>query len=189
MAHPDRPYMLRTPEKISYESLKQTITNIQNQKIKAIACAAYASGARVSELIRITNEDIWVESINNVEYLHIKSIILKKHKYKKGQLLKGIRPDDYRISVARMDEKWLVLPIMVWATKHKGILFPYHRATIYRWLMKTTGYNPHGFRKLRATHLAKIYKFTDQQLVKFFGWADSRPASIYSRLNKEDVAY
>ena len=54
-------------------------------------------------------------------------------------------------------------------------------------IIKEVGLTPHILRHIRLTHLAQDYDFTDQQLVKFTGWHDSRQASNYVRMNVGDL--
>ena len=49
------------------------------------------------------------------------------------------------------------------------------------------GFNPHFFRKLRLTHLVKYHNFSDQKLVEFSGWTDSKPAKHYIKINWKDL--
>jgi hypothetical protein len=124
--------------------------------------------------------DIWIEDSANAEYVVFHCPVFKK---RFGKI-------HSREVVARLDESWFVDPILAWKqNKEDRVLFPHHRATAYRWLVKETGFNPHFFRKLRATHLATKHSFTDQQLVRFFEWSNSVPAAIYTKLNMEDIKY
>lgn len=173
-------HLLMDPENFSYETIKTEIENIADSTTKAIVCFLYASGGRVSEANQVEKKDLTTQTIKGKEYLIIRIITLKKRKQKYV----------YRQVPVPLKEKWLVEPILSYTrARDDGILFPLHRATIYKLCIKATGFNPHGFRKLRATHLSQMNRFTDQQLVRFFGWSDSRPASIYSKLNLEDIVY
>ena len=177
-----KPFILRNPETISYEELQHKITIIPNKKTKALCCLLYASGCRVSEALQIKRQDLYFRTIKDKEYLVIRAPILKKGKSVSLP---------FRQALVSMEEEWLVVPILEHADPltEDALLFPIDRSTAYRYVMRFVGFNPHGFRKLRATHLAVKYKFTDQQLVRFFGWSNSMPASIYTKLNVEDIAY
>lgn len=177
-----KPYMLRDPETISYEQIKETISNIPNKNVKALCCLLYASGSRISEALQIQRKNLFFQTINGKDYLMIRAPILKKGKSVKLP---------FRQAVVSMEEEWLVEPILSHAEPllEDDFLFPVSRSGAYRYVRKFVGFNPHGFRKLRATHLVVKYKFTDQQLVRFFGWANSIPASVYTKLNVEDIAY
>jgi integrase len=187
--------MLRNPERISYESLKERITNITNLYDKALACLAYTSGSRASELNQIKRQDLVKETIDNIEYLSITVKVLKKKKtklYSPDGTFTLIAPQPFfRRALVRMDEEWFTRPILEFA-EHKQIdevLFPIHRATIYKKLTSALAINPHGFRKLRATHLVQKYNYSGHQLQKFFGWSSSQPSDYYVRLNVSDLKY
>lgn len=168
--------MLKDPQNYPYETIRDLISQLQESD-KGLAALAYGTGARVSELNKIKAKDIQTTA----EYLRVNCPVLKK------------RTDlpVSRIAVIRLDETWLVDPIraLVSGKDPEAILFPYHRITLYKQLIKAVGINPHGFRKLRATHLATKYKFTGQQLTHFFNWTRSDMADEYVKLNTEDIEY
>ena len=55
-------------------------------------------------------------------------------------------------------------------------------------IISKSGWHAHFLRKLRLTHLAKYYNFSDQKLKLFAGWSDSRPSKAYIKLSWEDLA-
>jgi len=175
--------MLTDPENYSYEYTKNLITNIQDIEVKKWACLLYGSGARVSESIKIEKKDITNQTKSDgKDYLIIRCPVLKKHDGKKH----------FRQAPIRMDESWLIKPILSLqslAKNEDSPLIQVHRATIYRKLIKHIGINPHGFRALRATHLATKFGFNEVKLVKFFAWEDFRPAGAYAKANLEDIMY
>ena len=195
--------MFRNPERISYQELKEKIQKIQNQQDKQITCLAYATGSRVSELNQITKDGLYYTQINNNKYLVITAPTLKKRKIKiwddQGphyDLTKNKRyrkeppPKRERHAPVRIDEDWLIQPILQLAqntTSNK--LVPLDRTTIWRRLKKSTGINPHGFRKLRATHLVTQFNFTAHQLKQFFDWSTVAPSDFYVKLSLQDIAY
>ena len=65
-------------------------------------------------------------------------------------------------------------------------LFPF-TARRAEQIISKLGFNPHFFRKLRLTHLVKYHNFSDQKLVEFAGWTDSRPAKHYIRIGWKDL--
>lgn len=169
--------MLRNPEQISYTDLRTKIEAIRDIPTKQLACLAYATGARVSELNQIHTDDIFFWK--NESHLAIRCKVLKKHK-------EGIT----RLAFVHKDEQWLIKPIL--ERKEyiiNGIMFKYSRSQIYRILRKTTGFNPHAFRKLRATHLVVERKFNVYQLLKFFDWARLDTTAEYVKLNLDEIAY
>jgi integrase len=168
--------MLNDPQNYSYETIRDLISQLKESD-KNLACLAYGSGARVSELNKLRKKDI--QPLN--EYLRITCPVLKKKDNK----------EHVRIAVIRLDETWLIDPILS-MLKDKApddILIPLHRVTIYKKLIAAIGINPHGFRKLRATHLVVKFKLNGQQLKKFFDWSRSDMADQYVKLNTEDIQY
>jgi len=168
--------MLKDPQNYPYETIRTLISNL-NESDKGIAALAYGTGARASELNQITQKCI----TTTADHLRITCPVLKK----RG----GAQVS--RIAVIRLDEQWLVDPIraLMAGKSADDRLVPYHRITIYKKLVAAMGINPHGFRKLRATHLAVKFKFTGQQLTHFFGWSRSDMADAYIKMNTEDIEY
>jgi len=177
--------MLTDPENYSYEYTKELIEGIDDVETQRWACLLYGTGCRVSESKLIEVKDITKQTKSDGNtYLVVRCPVLKKHD---GKL-------HFRQAPIRMDETWLVKPIlalkklMVVDGPHSPLVVV-HRATIFRKLIKELGINPHGFRKLRATHLATKFNFNEVKLVKFFNWADFRPAGAYAKANLEDIMY
>jgi len=167
--------MLKHPEDYSYEYVKRVISNIPDLQTKALSCVAYLTGARVSELNQITKDHIFLEG----NYLKIRCVVLKKRNNIPTRKVGG-----------RLDEEWLVNPILKYVEQcPTEVLFPYHRATLFTKLKTATGINPHGFRKLRATHLRREHGFDSYQLKKFFNWSSVGPSESYVGLDDNDILY
>lgn len=189
--------MLKHPENISYEQTKEAISNLIEED-KALAALAYATGARVSELILIKKSNIRYVPEQS-KYLEIYCPVLKKNRCPKdpAKALKWKKKTFERKALVRLDETWLVTPILNKANSllnPDDILFPFHRATIFRKLKSSVKIgdefiNPHGFRHLRATHLRKNFGFDAYQLQKFFGWATIEPSSFYVGLDTKEIEY
>lgn len=166
------------PTHYPYHKLQSIITNLPEEE-QQIAALAYGTGSRVSELNQITPEDITQDQ----QYLYISCKVLKKRTY--------TDKNRKRLALIRLDESWLIIPIkqLVNQTKPFSPLVPFHRATIFRKLKKSTGINPHAFRAIRATHLASKFRFTAHQLKQFFCWSSVAPSDFYVSLNVEDIKY
>ena len=172
--------MLKHPEKFSYEDVKQKISQIADPLDHSLAAFTYATGARVSEINQVTKGDIIKEDTGT--YLYIHCPVLKKKNQRKAT----------RKALVRMDETWLVTPIMDRVNSFKkddAVLFDYNRMFIYRHLVASTGWNPHGFRKLRATHLRKYFGFDAYKLKEFFEWASIEPSAYYVKLDPKEIMY
>ena len=177
--------MLTDPENYSYDYTKQLINDIEDEETRQIACLLYGTGARVSESREILVKDIInQDKEDGNSYLVIRCPVFKKHD----------NQSHFRQAPIRMDEDWLIKPIIklrdeVAVNGNLTPLVTWHRVTIFRKLVKALNINPHGFRKLRATHLATKFKFNETKLVAFFDWTDGRPAYVYAKANLEDIMY
>jgi integrase/recombinase XerD len=172
--------MIKEPQNYPYELLQLTITNLPKTE-QQIAALAYGTGSRASELNQIKKSDITFDD----KYMRITCKVLKKRK--------GI---ESRVALIRLDEEWLVNPIkeLILDKQDDEILLPFHRATIWKKLvssliLKGDKVNPHGLRKIRATHLATRFGFDGQKLKHFFNWSRSDMADNYVKLNVDDLRY
>lgn len=171
--------MIKEPQNYSYQEIKEAINNLET-KTKRIACLGYGSGARVSELNKIKKGNISIKE----EYMEIVCPVLKKRD--------GLGS---RKALIRLDETWLINPIKeLMEGKHDlDILLPYSRNYIWRLVRKIVvkgeKFNPHAFRKLRATHLATEFGYDGQKLKHFFDWSRSDMADNYVKLNVSDLRY
>lgn len=172
--------MIKEPQKYSYELTQLTISQLPKIE-QQIAAIAYATGSRASELNQITKGDISFDD----KYMKINCKVLKKRK--------GI---ESRIALVRLDEEWLINPIkeLLINKQDSDKLLPLHRATIWKKLvssliLKGDKVNPHGLRKIRATHLVTRFGFDGQRLKHFFNWSRSDMADSYVKLNDEDLRY
>lgn len=171
--------MLKHPETISYDKVKETITNITTPVDQSLAALAYATGSRVSELNKIKVKDIYKEEKGQHYFIYCP--VLKKRS-------KTIQE---RKAIVRVDETWLMTPILNRANslKENDVLFDFNRMYIWRHLVASTGWNPHGFRKLRATHLRRVFGFDAYQLQQFFDWKTIEPSSYYVKLDPKEIMY
>jgi len=175
--------MLTKPQRYPYKLIKHLIQKAPGEA-QQIGALAYATGARVSELNQITAGDF----IEKKQYLEITCPVLKKRKKRiKNKMVKVI-PD--RIALVRLDEDWLITALRkMYVGKEPDIkVVPYYRMKIWRILNEEYGINPHGFRKIRATHLVQ-FGFSAHQLKHFFGWSSVAPSDYYVKLNTEDLNY
>lgn len=179
--------MLKEPQKISYDQLKQAIEQIPVLETRALASFAYATGARISELLLLQSKDVYFGSDEKEDYLFVSCPVLKK-RTKEGQELPRRHPP------VRLDEEWLVHPMVSWSNMCEGSLFNMSRFTALRHLQKAVvingePINSHGFRKLRATHLRRYQGFDSYQLQHFFDWASIQPSEHYVKLDGKDILY
>jgi len=65
-------------------------------------------------------------------------------------------------------------------------LFPFQNRNA-EIIISAVGWNPHFIRKVRLTHLVRLYNFSDQELRIYAGWTDTRPSKYYVKLKWEDL--
>lgn len=140
----------------------------------------YSKKTLGEEATGIKKSDIYIESHNGRQTLIFRIRNLKNRNREHKTKLIPLPLDDplnkriYRVILAYIQN----CP--------EELLFNISKRRVEQILAKE-GINPHFLRKLRLTHLAKYYNFTDQQLQIFAGWTDSRPSKHYIRLRWQDL--
>jgi integrase len=172
---------LKHPEVYSYSEIKDKITGQIVVEYKAFFALMYATGGRVSEVLSIEAGHIQlVKDGKDRDILRVYSSTLKKREDSQSK--------SRFVAINVADEQWLTDIIYSYSSNIvTGLLFTQHRATIWRWAYKVLGFNPHGLRKVRATHLATVFDFDGQQLKRFFNWSSSNMADYYVGLKLEDI--
>lgn len=179
--------MLKRPENITYQEVKFMIKSMPTEKLKVMLCLLYATGCRVSELLSLDKDNIKrIKDNKGRDILRIYSPVLKK------------RETAERFIPIHFDsEPFLAYPIYDYVEKEKKKkprflalptnLFEYDRTTIWRWCTRYTTINPHGFRKIRATHLVTLFGYDSYRLKKFFNWSSLDSSAPYVGLKIEDI--
>jgi len=54
-------------------------------------------------------------------------------------------------------------------------------------IINTIEWNPHFIRKVRLTHLVRIFNLNEQELRIYAGWTDTRPSKHYVKLKWADL--
>lgn len=177
---------LKHPERYSYEDIRRLIEGITTLKSQALICVLYGLGVRISECNTIKAADI-ERTILEVQGIEETKAIEVLRTYTKT--LKNRTEHERFLFIVPKKEPWLVAPIEKYALSctPTEIMFPQSRMALHKLVVKETGINPHGFRKIRGYHLVTKFNWTDQQLVKFMGWTDSRPAKYYIKLRGRDI--
>ncbi len=183
---------------ISKDELYNEVSSIPNERDRALITMLYLVGARISEMVNsVRRSDITKAELDGNIYWVVRIRTLKKY-----DILEKVRVDEehkkfvtqlreeYRngpISIER-DKRFLEL-VIEWINllKPDEFLFPISRQFAWE-IVKRYGMMPHYLRHLRLTHLVTEQGFTDQDLVQFTGWSDSKPARIYSHLRWQDIA-
>lgn len=176
---------------ISYGDFYNLCKEIENPRDRALMVITYLTAGRCSEIVRHNVKDsakyfkaVDIEKVNvpekgkEVIRFYIRNKKNKREKYK-------------HIPVDIMQERAMLgLFLEYWQfmaqQDRKAPFFDISRARAYQ-IIRKYGFNPHFLRHIRLTHKASMSKYTDQQLVKYAGWTDSRPAKHYIKLDWKDL--
>ena len=164
-------------------SKPQIINIIRREKLprnRALIAMLYLTGARISEVLQVKRGDIWAEEVFGKKFIVIKMRTLKKRD----------RTEHRNIPISVETDRDVLKYLIRWANENKSpeaLLFTIGRQWAWR-IMNKHGLFNHYWRHCRNTHLVTKRGFTDQELVKFNGWASANSASIYTHLNWKDIA-
>ena len=183
---------------LSMDSFYEKVSAIPGDKERALIVMLYLTGARISEIVR----ELRKSDIHRVEGSIGKFLVIRIRVLKKYDIVEKIKIDeDHKKFITKGRIEYRNVPINIekdrrfiqlarsWI-KGKGkndILFQFNRQFAWR-IVRRYGFMPHYLRHLRLTHLVSERGFTDQDLVQFTGWADSKPAKIYTHLRWQDIA-
>lgn len=157
--------------------------SIQNIQDKAFISFLYLTGARIGEVVRRFNVGNILIQKEQGQIIYIFRIYIeKKRTSSQGYRNVPIPYESYKEYIEAIKDYILVARI-----KDDMTLFPFSRVTGWKKCENWLGFNPHWLRHTRITHLVQEYGFTDQQLVAWTGWKDSRPASTYTHLNWKNL--
>lgn len=157
------------------DEVRFRVLSLQHARTRYITAFLYLTGCRVGECVQ-ANDGLPVIKREKVAGFDCLVFVLRNEK--------NLREKKKQIPVKFLDEPKLCK--FVWKNKNMLMVFPGKRR-IEQILDNELGWNPHYFRHLRLSHLVTARNFTDQQLKKWAGWTDSRPASMYSHLRIEDL--
>jgi len=172
--------VITRPENITYQDIKDLIKALPTHELRAMFCLLYATGCRVSELKTIEAQNIRrITDNKGRDIVRIYSKVLKKR-----------RAADRFIPIHIKSESFLAWPIINYAKDKEGPLFTQTRSTIWRWCLKYSSVrkiNPHGLRKIRASHLVTVFGHNAYHLKKFFNWSNLNSSAPYVGLKIEDI--
>lgn len=147
---------------------------------RRIAQALYYTGCRAGELIQIKQDDISKEG----NFIQVR-IHTEKNPH---------APIRY-IPINTLKEP-LAESIFCLMFQPNELLFPPYNPMKETSFLRTMrkrfneyygGIAPHYFRHCRLTHCVTEFDFNDQELVKYAGWCDSKPAKWYVSLKTTDL--
>jgi integrase len=159
---------------------------------RALFCLTYLTGARVGELVkRVRKKDFEFARIQDKDFLVIELYTEKNRRHPIRKIPIPIEKEERLVSfiLEYLDELGDRSKLFDF-TKQRAwqiigsVLRKYKRRNRKNKFMNAN----HFLRHCRLTHLVTIYDFTDQDLVKFTGWSNSIPATIYSHLRFKDLA-
>lgn len=163
-------------------------------RARALIAIYYLTAGRLTEIVKkkgfdgkpqdgvyegVRKQDIVFDEIDDkpVMYIRIPNRKNKKRKTKRQPIPIGLEEPIVKHLKAYLD--------IVNITNFPLFHFSSKRAT--QIINDTTGFNPHFWRHIRATHLVTLYDFNEQALIEFMGWTDARPAKAYMELSKKDL--
>lgn len=182
------------PEQVpSQNRLYQIAKNIQDPTSRSLFIFEYLTAGRVSELIRsfkkiqiseIKVQDqpfLLLENIKNEknQKSHVKNIPIPIHKEMRFY-------DLAKEHLNTLEDESLLFPfsrVTAWK-KIKAIVSKFKEHSKENRFMNAN----HYLRHCRCTHLITIYDYNEQELVRFMGWTDARPAQTYVHLRYADLA-
>jgi integrase len=130
----------------------------------------------------IKPSDITQEKVGDRDIVKFRIRNLKSRDSKKGYKIIPVPLDN------EINRKFLtIVKQYISLFQREEELFPITARRADQIINKELQFNPHFFRDLRLTHLVKYHNFTDQKLITFAGWADSRPAKHYIKIGWKDL--
>ena len=183
---------------ITREEVTHIIKNIKEPKARALAAVLYLSGARITEIVGEKEYDEGVRSLiaYAIPPLIKKEVTYAEHNGVSFIVLRNVQVLKQRSKVLRSvpipigKEKELVVLLEEYVKGVVGLdtpLFGFGRNMAHRIIKKHTGFFPHYFRHLRASHLVTDYDFKEGQLKEFFKTKDPKWADWYVHLSITDV--
>ena len=157
------------------------IVSISDERTRFIAAFMYLTGCRVGEMVRgndglptVVRENVFKDG----EYHDCLKFTLRNEKNPHKEFKVKILP----VKICEDQELCNVIISLIRYFSHVP-----GKRRIEQLLSDSIGWNPHFLRHLRLTDLATRKKFTDQQLTRWAGWSDSRPARTYIKYRYEEL--
>jgi integrase len=162
-------------------SMKEVIEiaeSIDDLRVRALFILCYFTAGRITEVININVDDISLDEIRGRKVWKIRMINLK-NKTRQSKEIPVLLDREENLMLAKHVNEY-VKSLM------SKKLFEFGRDRAEQLLNKHIHFNPHFIRHIRLTHLVTVYNFSDELLVRYAGWTDSKPANRYVNLRTED---
>lgn len=189
------------PEAVSMDEIYILGRQYKDPRIRALFFFCYLTGARISEALATTPKDINRTSSQELgDYITVRLLTRKNKRipirdvpvplrHREGEMMaymdaylnverpaRGSRNFGY-LTRTNAWNRLSEVKVVVRALHGRDIIEKYER-----------GINPHYLRHCRLTHLVQHYGFNEIQLMRFAGWTNTKPATVYVHLNWMDLA-
>lgn len=189
------------PEAVPMDTIYTIGNSYEEPRDRTLFFFCYLTGARISEALAVRPSDLTIVKSKVLgDYITVRLLTRKNKripirdvpvpmKYKEGKMI------DYIYSYMEVNVRAKTDRIFghltrtnAWnrLTKKSIIVRAIHGRKIIDELENKI--NPHYMRHCRLTHLVQHYGFNDIQLMRFAGWSNTKPATVYVHLNWMDLA-
>jgi integrase len=162
------------------------------ERYRVFFIISYLVGSRVSETLELRRGDFEMVSRDGLNWLDVRVITEKTNDANKKVRTVPIYMDGYESTFVEYVLKYLA----AFGTGEK--IFPFTRFMAHKMMKKidfgamVTTYgnkrnyvkawfgHPHYLRHVRATHLKRYYKYTDEGLMEYFGWTSPAMPARYA---------
>ena len=161
-----------------------------NRRDAALFMTLYATGARISEALGITVDDVAISPQALTFYIRTKKN--PKHPVREIMVIKKVEPWAYDLLLDYIESLRgdVLFPGMhpdkpMTSRNAEKITKRYWRGIVSEEIYKII--RPHLFRHTRLTHLVKFYGFREYELMIYAGWSSPIPARYYVHLYGHDL--
>lgn len=189
------------PEAMSMEDIYNIGKQYRDPRTRALFFFCYLTGARISEALATTPKDITRSSSQELgDYITVRLLTRKNKRipirdvpvplrHREGEMMAYMdaysrverpAPGGRNFGHLTRTNAWnrlTAVKVVVRALHGREIIEKYEKKI-----------NPHYLRHCRLTHLVQHYGFNEIQLMRFAGWTNTKPATVYVHLNWMDLA-
>lgn len=174
---------MRYSEVTPYNNMEQLFKQSPEPNFTIISMGLYYTGARIGELLQVKQEDVTINK-DDPTFIQVK-LLTEKNPH-----------SPYRFIPISLEKEPLAERVFFQDKQPNDLLFPKYNPNIkFNSFMRVIrrkfnfffNVAPHYFRHCRLTHCITEFDFNDQELVKYAGWTDSKPAKWYVSLKTTDL--